>query len=647
MEAAKRRWERKKIIILKRQRIVSGSKSSTNPPEQKKLRRSDIFGEIHGKIDNPSTDVEGSEIEPTKNNDQIQEAPSDPLAEYMEFNRFLKSEKQDFTASPESVKNSCLIEIEKLLRLNGKTLKDYACMPYVDFSELGVFENILLANELMYDKVDMLAKHKEYYSNLNFSQKAAYDCIVNAVNGESGGFFFVDGYGGTGKTYLWRALSFRFRSESKIVLNVASSGIASLLLPGGRTAHSQFAIPLVLNESSCCNVKQGSVKAELLQQAGLIIWDEAPMINKWALEALDRTLRDIMRFECANSMDRPFGGKTVVLGGDFRQILPVIPKGSRADTVHATINSSRLWQHCVVLKLTENMRLQFASDDVENENIKRFAKWILNIGDGKLGEDNDGEATIEMFQDILIQRSVNPIEDIVEATYPNFLDNLFNAKFFEDRAILAPTLEVVEKVNNFVMSLMPGEEKTYLSCDSVCKVDVDASVNHYWLTTEFLNEIQCSGLPNHKLILKRGVPVILMKNIDLSSGLCNGTRLIVDELGVNVIGARIITGNHVGDKVFIPRMNLVSSDGSIPVKFQRLQFPLSLCFAMTINKSQGQTLSHVGLYFPRSVFAHDQLYVAVSRVKSLNGLKVLIADDYGEWSTSTKNVVYSEVFQKI
>ncbi|PNX85050.1 ATP-dependent DNA helicase PIF1, partial [Trifolium pratense] len=155
------------------------------------------------------------------------------------------------------------------------------------------------------------------------------------------------------------------------------------------------------------------------------------------------------------------------------------------------------------------------------------------------------------------------------------------------------------------------------------------------------------GLPNHKLILKRGVPVILMKNIDLSSGLCNGTRLIVDELGVNVIGARIITGNHVGDKVFIPRMNLVSSDGSIPVKFQRLQFPLSLCFAMTINKSQGQTLSHVGLYFPRPVFAHGQLYVAVSRVKSLNGLKVLIADDYGEWSTSTKNVVYSEVFQKI
>lgn len=308
---------------------------------------------------------------------------------------------------------------------------------------------------------------------MNSAQKAAYDCIVNAVNGKLGGFFFVDGYGGTGKTYLWRALSYRFRSESKVVLNVASSGIASLLLPGGRTAHSLFEIPLVLNESSCCNIKQGSMKAELLQRTSLIIWDEAPMINKWALEALDRTLRDIIRFDCANSMDQPFGGKTIVLGGDFRQILPVIPKGSRADTVHATINSSRLWHHCIIFKLTENMRLQCASDDVENENIKEFAKWILNLGDGKLGEeDDDGDATVEMLQGILIQRSVDPIKDIVEATYPDFFGNFYNAKFFEDRAILAPTLEVVEKVNAFAMSLIPGEEKIYRSCDSVCKFDM-------------------------------------------------------------------------------------------------------------------------------------------------------------------------------
>jgi len=101
----------------------------------------------------------------------------------------------DLITSPESIKNSCLVEIEKLLRLNGKTLKDFVSMPSLDFSELGEFENILLASELMYDKVEMLAKHKEYYANLNFAQKTAYDCIVNAVDGKLGGFFFVDGYG--------------------------------------------------------------------------------------------------------------------------------------------------------------------------------------------------------------------------------------------------------------------------------------------------------------------------------------------------------------------------------------------------------------------------------------------------------------------
>ena len=129
-----------------------------------------------------------------------------------------------------------------------------------------------------------------------------------------------------------------------------------------------------------------------------------------------------------------------------------------------------------------------------------FSKWILNLGDGKLGEDDDGDATVEMLQDILIERSVDPIKDIVEATYPDFLGNLFNAKFFEDRAILAPTLEVVEKMNAFAMSLIPGEEKKYLSCDSVCKGDVEGGVDYNWLTTEFLN---------HRLILKKRVPVIL------------------------------------------------------------------------------------------------------------------------------------------
>jgi hypothetical protein len=168
-------------------------------------------------------------------------------------------------------------------------------------------------------------------------------------------------------------------------LNVASSGIASLLLPGGRTAHSQFAIPLLLSKESTCRIDKGSNKAELLLMSSIIIWDEAPMINRWAFEAFDRTLRDIMSDFCGSSSNLPFGGKTIVFGGDFRQILPVIPRGSRADIVYATINSSPLCRGCRVLKLTKNMLLEFSDNEQDNLAVREFAKWILDVGDGKIG----------------------------------------------------------------------------------------------------------------------------------------------------------------------------------------------------------------------------------------------------------------------
>jgi len=175
------------------------------------------------------------------------------------------------------------------------------------------------------------------------------------VHDEKGGMFFLYGYGGTGKTFMWNTLSFALRSEAKIVLTVASSGIESLLLPGGRTTHSKFKILVPTLEHSVCNITKGSELSDLMKLANLIIWDEAPMTHKFCFEALDRTLKDIMREH--NKFDFVFGGKVIVFGGDFRQILPVIPRGSRYDIVHATINSSYLWEHCQILNLTKNMGL--------------------------------------------------------------------------------------------------------------------------------------------------------------------------------------------------------------------------------------------------------------------------------------------------
>jgi ATP-dependent DNA helicase PIF1 len=140
---------------------------------------------------------------------------------------------------------------------------------------------------------------------------------------------------------------------------------------------------------------------------------------------------------------------------------------------------------------------------------------------------------------------------------------------------------------------------------------------------------------------------MLLRNIDVSSGLCNGTRLTITYLGDDAIGAKIVSGSNIGEVVYISRMNLIPSDANVSISFQRRQFPLCVCFGMTINKSQGQTLGVVGLYLPRPVFTHGQLYVALSRVKTRKGLKILITNDNDESQHFTNNVVYPEVFQKI
>ncbi|XP_048489950.1 uncharacterized protein LOC125491918 [Beta vulgaris subsp. vulgaris] len=206
----------------------------------------------------------------------------------------------------------------------------------------------------------------------------------------------------------------------EIVLPVASSGIASLLLPRGRTAHSRFGIPLNVTENStCAGIRPGSDLADLLIKTKLIIWDETPMMRKYYFEAHDRSLRDIM--------------------SDLRQILPVVPKGTRQDIVFATVNSSYLWDSCKVLTLTRNMRLQSGSSKSFANELREFSEWILSVGDGKVGGPNDGEAVIEVAKDILIDPGLDPISAIVDSTYPNLHEHIWEAKYFQERAILAPT----------------------------------------------------------------------------------------------------------------------------------------------------------------------------------------------------------------
>ncbi|XP_058734290.1 uncharacterized protein LOC131606021 [Vicia villosa] len=552
----------------------------------------------------------------------------------------LHQQRQLAHNAEEELKNLTLTEIEKILQANRRSLTDFKPIPYPDGYVLQQLGNRLIYDERSYDVPTMRTQFTSLFNALTGEQRSIFDKIMASVRDQKGAVYFLHGYGGTGKTYMWRTLASALRSKHDICLTVATSGIASLLLPGGRTAHSKFKIPVPTMENSTCKIDYNDDVAELLRQTKLIIWDEAPMAHKHAFEALDRTLKDVMS-KYGNS-EEIFGGKVVVFGGDFRQILPVVPRGSRSDIVHSAINASYIWRSVEVLTLTHNMRLQSGPNEAEKQEIADFSKWLLQIGEGKLSEPNDGFADIQMPPELLITDYTDPIVAIVNSTYPDFSSNYLSNDYLKSKAILASTLEVVDKINNHVLDLMPGDTKDYYSSNTVDRSEIHDTNVVDILTPEFLSSLTTSGLPNHLIRLKVGTPVMLMRNIDQSEGLCNGTRVMITKMGNHVIEAKIMAGKGCGNLVYIPRMDMSPSQSPWPFKLKRRQFPIIVSYAMTINKSQGQSLDTVGLYLPRDVFTHGQIYVALSRVTTKQGIKILIYDESDKSKSTTTNVVYKE-----
>lgn len=574
------------------------------------------------------------------------------MADDIEYTERKKCQLPDLIISEERKQFLALSEIDLLLRRNGKTLADYPTLPSIPSALVGERQNRLIYEELSYDREALALENCKLRHMLNEKQRVVYENIIEAVHNNKGGLFFVYGHGGTGKTFLWKTIIGKLRSEGRIVLAVASSGIASLLIEGGRTAHSRFRIPIELDENSVCDIRQNTMFSELIKKTDLVVWDEAPMNHKHVFEAVDRTFRDIMQKTDPSSLSKPFGGKTILLGGDFRQILPVLPKKGREDIVMASISKSYLWEACRVFKLDQNMRIE---EDVPpimiGDRPLQFREWVINIGDGREPThnlDNNPDASwVQLPEEIFVPSHGDGLELVVDEVYGDLSERFKDQQYLCERAILTPLNEDVERINKHILKSVPGEQKVYKSSDTICKASMNPEDQHILYPTEFLNSMKFSGIPNHELELKVGAPIMLLRNLNPSRGLCNGTRLVLTQLSKWVLEAVIITGNKIGEKVFIPRIIMTPPSNAFPFEFKRRQFPVALCYSMTINKSQGQTLQKVGLYLPNPVFSHGQLYVAISRVTSPQGLKIIAESAAPQFQGFTKNVVYKEVFNNM
>ncbi|KAL6740115.1 hypothetical protein Aduo_013502 [Ancylostoma duodenale] len=317
--------------------------------------------------------------------------------------------------------------------------------------------------------------------------------------------------------------------------------------------------------------------------------------------------------------DRPFGGKIFIIGGDFRQVLPIVEHGQREDVVEACVTRSVLWPLFKVHHLEANMRARNAGLD--------WQRFLLDVGNGHA---NDEEGRVQLHEDNL------SAENIVTEIFGQVIDPAQTENLYE-RAILAPTNVSVKKINDDAMECLrverPEDQRTYKSIDEAIYHEGNQGELY---PTEYLNSLEPSGMPPHELRLKKGAIVMLLRNLDVASGLCNGTRLNVESLGRYILSCRFICGEHKDEIAVIPRIDNYW-DKQVPFRLRRRQFPVRVAFAMTINKSQGQSFNKVGVCLPQDVFGHGQLYVAFSRVRTPEGLKVQTP------ARSVKNIVYEEV----
>ena len=364
-------------------------------------------------------------------------------------------------------------------------------------------------------------------------------------------------------------------------------------------------------------ISQADPRAELIRQCSLIIWDEAPMANRSVLTCVDQTCRGVM------GSDLPFGGKVVLLLGDFRQTCPVIRNGTRAEVVDASITRSDIWSSFTVCCLTT---------PIQNAEDPPFAAFVDAIGDSA-GPDIS-------FQGL---KHAHSRLELTEFTFPD--DIVCDPTLCLQHCILAPTNAQVDAYNSIVLNKLPGTQTFFYAADSLEEhTDVLGDSGSNFLpapdaTLDYVSKVRQKGMPDHTLRIRLGGIYRLLRNFSVDRGLVKNTRVLITGIGRKLISiCRLTSTGNNSEDILLPRITFkeVLPSGHTLL---RKQFPLAAAYASTFHSCQGLTLSRVGIDLTLPVFTHGQLYTAISRVRNRNDIMVLLPDG----DQTTPNVTYQEV----
>lgn len=542
----------------------------------------------------------------------------------VDFNRYLPHLSEDFMLryDAQTAIAKSLHDIYARISAHGRAPSEFSqILPIVPADAI----EIQLAN----DHPRLIILLNQFELSLTDDQRTIFDEIRTQLlsSHTRKKQYFINGSGGTGKTYLYNALITMCKVHNIAYSVVASTGIAALLLENGQTAHSFFKMSLNPSESSYCSIGANTAVANNIRNTDLFIWDEATMVHKLGMEEVDRTMRLLMKSVDPGLENVPFGGKLFVFGGDWKQTLPVVKRGSLGESLAATIKTSHLWQAIEQRHLRTNMRLRGESNHLES-----WRSMLESIGTSS--DLNETSHFIHLPRSLFLPH--NTLPQLIHFTFGNF-------QSLNHAAILCVTNNDCQLVNDHIINGFPGECHV-----SVARTEVyDPQLTHP-VDQATLDRIHISGFSIHMLNLKVGMPVMLLRNLNIKEGLCNGQIMRILQLGEFTMKVKLTSGKFQSREHVIPKLWLISNEGDHHYMIRIYQFPVAPAFAITINKSQGQTFDKIGVFLTNDVFSHGQLYVALSRTRDPTDIKILTTriehNGSSNESIRVKNVVLRSIF---